>query len=94
MKSKTYNDEVQSNEKDFETLQFGAFVTPGLLLAQETVYLTAESGINPPQLSATTGPSSENLVAENAKDASRGAACHAAIFIPSAPSIPRGEPAS
>src|SRR5919106_167330 len=35
MKSKTYNNgEVRSSEKDFETLQLGAFATPGLLLAQ------------------------------------------------------------
>jgi hypothetical protein len=34
MKSKTYNGEVRSGEKDFETLQLGAFATPGLLLAQ------------------------------------------------------------
>jgi hypothetical protein len=34
MKSKTYNGEVRSSEKDFETLQLGAFATPGLLLAQ------------------------------------------------------------
>jgi hypothetical protein len=56
MKSETYNDEVQSSEKDFETLQLDAFVTPGLLLAQEPVRLTAESGINPQQRSATAGP--------------------------------------
>ena len=46
MKSKTYNDEVQSSEKDFETLQLGAFATPGLLLAQGPVVLTAESRSN------------------------------------------------
>jgi hypothetical protein len=46
MKSKTYNGEVGSSEKDFETLQLGAFATPGLLLAQGPVCLTAESGIN------------------------------------------------
>jgi hypothetical protein len=34
MKSKTCNGEVQSSEKDFETLQLGAFATPGSLLAQ------------------------------------------------------------
>jgi hypothetical protein len=34
MKCKTYNGEVRSSEKDFETLQLGAFATPGLLLAQ------------------------------------------------------------
>jgi hypothetical protein len=34
MKSKTYNGEVRSSEQDFETLQFDAFATPGLLLAQ------------------------------------------------------------
>jgi hypothetical protein len=45
MKSKTYNGEVRSSKKDFETLQLGAFATPGLLLAQEPVGLTAESGI-------------------------------------------------
>jgi len=45
MKSKTYNGEVRSSEKDFETLQLGAFATPGLLLAQGPVGLTAESGL-------------------------------------------------
>jgi hypothetical protein len=40
MKSKTYNGEVRSSEKDFETLQLGAFATPGLLLAQGPVGLT------------------------------------------------------
>jgi hypothetical protein len=44
MKSKTYNGGVRSSEKDFETLQLGAFATPGLLLAQGPVGLTAESG--------------------------------------------------
>jgi hypothetical protein len=44
MKSKTYNGEVRSSEKDFETLQLGAFATPGLLLAQGPQVLTAESG--------------------------------------------------
>jgi hypothetical protein len=34
MKSETYNAEVRSSEKDFETLESGAFATPGLLLAQ------------------------------------------------------------
>jgi hypothetical protein len=37
---------VRSSEKDFETLQLGAFATPGLLLAQEPAGLIAESGIN------------------------------------------------
>jgi hypothetical protein len=46
MKSKAYNGEVRSSEKDFETLQLGAFATPGLLLAQGPVGLTAESGFN------------------------------------------------
>jgi hypothetical protein len=46
MKSKTYNGEVRSSEKDFETLQLGAFATPGLLLAQGPVGLTAESGFS------------------------------------------------
>jgi hypothetical protein len=46
MKSKTYNGEVRSSEKDFESLQSGAFATAGLLLAQGSVLLTAESGIN------------------------------------------------
>ena len=46
MKSKTYNGEVRSSDKDFETLQLGAFATPGLLLAQGPVGLTAESGFN------------------------------------------------
>jgi hypothetical protein len=31
---KAYNGEVRSSEKDFETLQLGAFATPDLLLAQ------------------------------------------------------------
>ena len=44
MKSKTYNGEVRSSEEDFETLQLGAFATPGLLLAQGPLGLTAESG--------------------------------------------------
>jgi hypothetical protein len=44
--SKTYNGEVRSSEKDFETLQLGAFATPGLLLAQGPVGLTAESELN------------------------------------------------
>ena len=47
MKSKTYNGEVRSSEKDFETLQLGAFATPGLLLAQGHEDLTAGSGLNP-----------------------------------------------
>jgi hypothetical protein len=46
MKSKTYNGEVRRGEKDFETLQLGAFATPGLLLAQGPVGLTAESGLS------------------------------------------------
>ena len=46
MKSKTYNGEVRSSEKDFETLQLGAFATPGLLLAQGPLGLTAESGFH------------------------------------------------
>jgi hypothetical protein len=40
-----YNGEVRSSQKDFETLQLGAFATPGLLLVQEPVGLTAESGM-------------------------------------------------
>jgi hypothetical protein len=44
MKCKAYNGEVRSSEKDFETLQLGAFAAPGLLLAQGPVGLTAESG--------------------------------------------------
>ena len=44
MKTKTYNGEVRSSEKDFETLQLGAFATPDLLLAQGSEGLTAESG--------------------------------------------------
>jgi hypothetical protein len=46
MKSKTSNGEVRSSEQDFETLQLGAFATPGLFLAQGPVGLIAESGIN------------------------------------------------
>jgi hypothetical protein len=38
--------EMRSSEKDFETLQLGAFATPGLLLAQGREGLTAESGLN------------------------------------------------
>jgi hypothetical protein len=45
MISKTYNGQVRSSKKDFETLQLGAFATPGLLLAQGPVGLTAESGM-------------------------------------------------
>jgi len=43
MKSKTHNGAVRCREKDFETLQLGAFATPGLFLAQGPVGLTAES---------------------------------------------------
>jgi hypothetical protein len=43
MKSKTYNGEVRSSEKDFETLQLGDFATPSLLLARGPVGLTTES---------------------------------------------------
>jgi hypothetical protein len=43
--STTYNGEVRSSEKDFETLQLGAFAIPGLLLAQGLGGLTAESGL-------------------------------------------------
>ena len=46
MKSKTYNGEVRNSDKDFETLQLGAFATPGLLLAQGPEGLTAESRLN------------------------------------------------
>jgi hypothetical protein len=46
MKSKTYNGAVRSSEKDFETLQLGAFATPGLLFAQGPVGLNAESVLN------------------------------------------------
>jgi hypothetical protein len=35
---------VRSSEKDFETLQLGAFATPGLLLAQGPVGLTGNPG--------------------------------------------------
>jgi len=45
MKSKTYNGGVRISEKDFETLQLGAFATPGLLLAQGPEGLTVESGL-------------------------------------------------
>jgi hypothetical protein len=34
MKSKTYNGELRGSEEAFETLELGAFATPGLLLAQ------------------------------------------------------------
>jgi hypothetical protein len=37
MKFKTYNGEARSSEKDFETLELGAFATPGLLLAHGPV---------------------------------------------------------
>ena len=53
MKCKAYNGEVRSSEKDFETLQLGAFATPGLLLAQGPVGLTAESGLNGESLQTT-----------------------------------------
>ena len=43
MKSNAYNGEVRSSEKDFETLQLGAFATPRLLLAQCRVGLAEES---------------------------------------------------
>jgi hypothetical protein len=46
MKSKTYNGEVRSSNKDFETLALGAFATPGSLLAQGPLCLTAEPGLN------------------------------------------------
>ncbi len=49
MKSKTYNGQARSGEKDFETLQLGAFATPGLLLAQGPEGLTAESRLNKPK---------------------------------------------
>jgi hypothetical protein len=55
MKSKTYNGEVRSSEKDFETLQLGAFATPGLLLAQGPVGLTAESELNRNAMLACVG---------------------------------------
>jgi hypothetical protein len=45
MEAKAYNGEVRNSEKDFETLQLGAFATPGLLLAQGLEDLTAESEI-------------------------------------------------
>jgi hypothetical protein len=35
---------VRIGEQDFETLQLGAFATPGLLLAQGTVGLTRNPG--------------------------------------------------
>ena len=44
--ARTYNGEALSSEKDFETLQLGAFATPGLLLARGPVGLTAESGLS------------------------------------------------
>jgi hypothetical protein len=45
---------VRSSEKDFETLQLGAFATPGLLLAQGPVGLTAESGLKLTKLERNT----------------------------------------
>jgi len=48
MKSKAYNGEVRSSEKDFETLQLGAFATPSLLLAQGPVGLLRNPGLNEP----------------------------------------------
>jgi hypothetical protein len=56
MKSKAYNGEVRSSEKDFETLQLGAFATPGLLLAQGPVGSTAESGLKKIALAGTKNP--------------------------------------
>jgi hypothetical protein len=44
-RSSVVQDEVRSSEKDFETLQLGAFATAGLLKAP--VGLTAESGFKP-----------------------------------------------
>jgi hypothetical protein len=58
MKSKTDNGEVRSSEKDSETLQLGAFATPGLLLAQGPVRLTAESGM------ILVGPMSRSSILE------------------------------
>jgi hypothetical protein len=46
MKCTAYNGEVRSSEKDFETLQLGAFATLGLLPLKGPSGLTAESGIN------------------------------------------------
>jgi hypothetical protein len=57
MKSKIYNGEVRSSEKDFETLQLGAFATPGLLLAQGPVGLTAKSGFSKAILNGQLGVS-------------------------------------
>jgi hypothetical protein len=43
---------MRSNEKDFETLQLGAFATPGLLLTQGPASLTAQSGFKNSYLSS------------------------------------------
>ena len=43
MKSKPCNDEARSAEQDFETVELGAFATPGLLFAQKPVRLTPET---------------------------------------------------
>jgi len=45
MKSKAYNGEVRSSEKDFEPLQLGAFATPGLLLARGSAGLLRNAGL-------------------------------------------------
>jgi hypothetical protein len=46
MKSRIYNSEVRSHEKDFETLALDAFATPGLLLALNPLGLATESELN------------------------------------------------
>jgi hypothetical protein len=46
VKFKSYNNEVQNIEKDFEISELGAFATPGLHLAHVPLALIAESGFN------------------------------------------------
>jgi hypothetical protein len=43
---------VRNSEKDFETLQSGAFATPGLLLTQGRAGLTEQSGFKNSYLSS------------------------------------------
>src|SRR6266498_3187016 len=97
MKSKTYNGQARSGEKDFETLQLGAFATPGLLLAQGPEGLTAESRLNKKEavpgavISIQTfgdlvnfHPHLHNLVKIRSQDKS-GRECLAQYFVPHSP---------